>query len=125
MFDWDWSKVKENISAMDDIKSIIGVGSGIAILSGLTPRVGLLRSLTIGLRSYFKKTYPISVRTAEIKGLLDSVNSLSKGRYIVVTGGKGYGKSCLIDTSLNRHVGVIKISVSLVSSFSSSKLNFF
>ena len=34
---------------------------------------------------------------------------------VSVTGGKGIGKTCLIDTTLNRHFGVIKISVSFLS----------
>jgi guanylate kinase len=37
---------------------------------------------------------------------------MKKGSYIVVTGEKGNGKTCLIDTTLNRHFGVVKISVS-------------
>ncbi len=37
---------------------------------------------------------------------------MGKGSYIVVTGGKGNGKLCLIDTALNRQHGVVKLSVS-------------
>jgi ABC-type Mn2+/Zn2+ transport system ATPase subunit len=40
---------------------------------------------------------------------------MEKGSYITVTGGKGNGKTCLIDTTLNRHHGVVKISVSCFS----------
>ena len=36
---------------------------------------------------------------------------MKKGSYIVVTGEKGNGKTCLIDTTLNRQLGVVKISV--------------
>eukprot|EP01036_Dinobryon_divergens_P037822 gene37822-49551_t len=35
---------------------------------------------------------------------------MRKGSYIVVTGEKGNGKTCLINTTLNHHLGVVKIS---------------
>ena len=40
---------------------------------------------------------------------------MEKGEYITVTGEKGIGKTCLIDTTLNRQLGVVKISVSCLS----------
>jgi hypothetical protein len=40
---------------------------------------------------------------------------MQRGSYITVTGGKGNGKTCLIDTTLNRHFGVVKIGVSCLS----------
>ena len=74
-----------------------------------------MRALSLGFKSYFKTTYPLSVRASEIKQLKNSLLWMEKGDYITVTGGKGNGKTCLIDTTLNRHLGVVKISVSCLS----------
>eukprot|EP01036_Dinobryon_divergens_P026360 gene26360-34997_t len=93
------------------MEAILGAGGlALASVAGLIPRVGLGRALSLGYKSYFKTTYPLSVRESEIEQLNDLILRLKKGRYIVVTGGKGNGKSCLIDTTLNHHFGVVKIS---------------
>lgn len=81
------------------------------LLLGATPRVGLVRALTLGWRSTFTRTTPQSVRTAEIVVLQEDLQSLEKGQYVTVIGGKGNGKSRLIDTTLNHTFGVIKTSV--------------
>ena len=114
----DWLSVKDIVSLVADSKAILGVGAGGLLLgsvAGVIPRVGLGRALWLGVKSYLKTTYPVSVRQVEIKQLSDSILWMGKGDYIVVTGGKGIGKTCLIDTTLNRHFGVVKISVSFLS----------
>ncbi len=119
MTDWLGS-LKDIASFVADSKDILGIGAGglaLATVSvaGFIPRVGLVRALSLGFKSYFKTTYPLSVRASEIKLLNDSILRMKKGSYITVTGGKGNGKTCLIDTTLNRHFGVVKISVSCLS----------
>ena len=119
MTDW-FGNVKDIVSLVADSKAILGVGAGgLALVSGsvagVLPRVGLVRALSLGLKSYFETTYPLSVRKSEIKQLNDLILRMKKGSYITVTGGKGNGKTCLIDTTLNRHLGVLKISVSCIS----------
>ena len=117
MTDWLGS-VKDIVSFVADSKAILGVGAGgLALVSvaGVIPRVGLARALSLGYKSYFKTAYPLSVRKSEIKILSDSILWMEKGEYITVTGGKGIGKTCLIDTTLNHHLGVVKISVSCLS----------
>ena len=117
MADWLGS-VNDIVSLVADSKAILGFGAGgLALFSvaGVTPRVGLMRSLSLGFKSYFKTTYPLSVRKSEIKQLRDSILCMGKGDYIIVTGGKGIGKTCLIDTTLIHHFGVVKISVSCLS----------
>jgi len=115
----DWLIIfKDIVSLCAESKAILGIGaSGLALVSaaGAMPRIGIGRALTLGWRSYLKVTYPLSVRKSEIKQLNDSILWMEKGRYITVTGGKGNGKTCLIDTTLNRHLGVVKISVSYLS----------
>lgn len=115
----DWlESVKDIVSLVADSKAILGVG-GLALVSGSVagaiPRVGLGRALSLGFKSYFKTTYPLSVRKSDIMELSDSIQWMGKGRYIIVTGGKGMGKTCMIDTTLNRHLGAVQISVSCLS----------
>ena len=117
MVDWLGS-VKDIVSFVADSKAILGAGGGVLALvsvAGVIPRVGLVRALSLGYKSYFKTTYPLSVRESEIKQLNDSILLLKKGSYIIVSGGKGNGKTCLINTTLNHHLGVVKISVSCLS----------
>ena len=99
------------------VKEIVPLVAAVALVSvaGVIPRVGLVRALSLGFKSYFKTTYPLSVRKSEIKQLNDLILRMYKGSYIVVTGGNGNGKTCLIDTTLNRRLGVVKISVSCIS----------
>ena len=122
MADWLGS-VKDIFSLVADSEVILGVGAGCLALvttgsvAGFIPPVGLVRALSLGFKSYLKTTYPLSVRATEIKQLNDSLLRMKKGRYITVTGEKGNGKTCLIDTSLNGHLGVVKISVSCLLYF--------
>ena len=113
MADWLLGSVKDIVSFVADSNAILGAG-GLALVSvaGVIPRVGLVRALSLGYKSYFKTTNPLYVRESEINQLNDLILRLKKGSYITVTGGKGNGKTCLIDTSLNHHFGVVKISVS-------------
>ena len=114
MTDWLGS-VNDFVSLVADSKAILGIGAGglaLGSVAGFIPRVGLVRALSLGFKSYFKTTYPLSVRKSELKQFSASVLLMDRGEYITVTGGKGIGKTCLIDTALNRHLGVVKISVS-------------
>ncbi len=107
------SSAKESVSFFTDTQSILAGAGGIALFSaaGVIPRLGLVRAFTFGWRSYFKTTYPLSVRKSEIQKLSSLISRMEKGSYFIVTGGKGHGKSCLIDTTLNRKFGVAKFSV--------------
>ena len=116
MTDWLGS-VKDIVSLVADSKSILVGAGGLVFgsVAGVIPRVGLVRALSLGFKSYFKTTYPLSVRKSEINQLNESILRMKKGSYITVTGGKGNGKTCLIDTTLNHHLGVVEISVSFIS----------
>lgn len=121
MADWLGS-VKDIVSfAAADSKAILGLGAStvalgsIVSVAGYLPRVGLGRAFSLGFKSYFKTTCPLSVRKSDVKKLSDSLLSMGKDDYIAVTGGKGIGKTCLINTTLNRHLGVVRISVSCLS----------
>ena len=106
MADWLGS-VKDIVSLVADSKAILGVGAGgLALVTGsvvgFIPPVGLVRALSLGFKSYLR--LPILCRASEIKHLNDSILRIKKGSYITVTGGKGNGKTSLIDTTLNHHL---------------------
>ena len=105
--------IQEAISFVADSKAILGGVGDLTLISaaGAMPKVGFLRALMLGGKSYFKTTTPLSVRRSEIQQLNASILSMQRGSYITVVGGKGNGKTCLIDTALNRHCGVVKFSV--------------
>ncbi len=102
------------VAVIADSKAIFGA-SGLALISatGAVPRLGFGRAITFGWRSYFRTTHPLSARKAEIKLLSESLRNIKQGSYITIVGGKGNGKSWLVDTTLNRQFGVVKISVSI------------
>ena len=102
------------IGTAANLKTTIGAGgTGLAILSnlGALPKVGCGRAIVLHFQSKFRSVKPYSVRDEEIKLLRSTLESFGRGRYLVVTGGKGLGKTCLIHSVLNRYGGVVTISV--------------
>jgi putative protein kinase ArgK-like GTPase of G3E family len=106
MFD----SLSQILSNLSDVKAILGIGtaSGIALSAvGIAPKVGVGRSLILALKSTLSFKSTPSARKVDMKILSQNLNTLSDGTYILVTGGKGFGKSCLIQTALHRKFGVI------------------
>ena len=100
------------IGTAANLKTIIGLG-GFTVLSnlGALPKVGCGRALILHFQSKFRSASPYSDRAKEIKFLRSKLESSGRGRYLVVTGGKGLGKTCLIYSFLNQYCGVVTISV--------------
>jgi hypothetical protein len=90
----------------------IGAGAVVLLSIGVIPRVGLIRAITLGWKSYFKTVHPLSARSGDVKRLREAADSMRKGSYISVVEPDGSGKSCLVDTALHRHFGVVKLWVS-------------
>ena len=69
----------------------------------MIPRAGPGRAAWIALRSRFiSSTEPQSIRREEIKNLTEAIQSKCFAqKYVVVSGPKGVGKSCLVDTVTN------------------------
>jgi hypothetical protein len=106
--------IMDFIGTAANLKTVISVGgTGFAVLSnlGALPKVGCGRAIILHFQSKFRSASPYSVREKEIKFLRSKLESFDRGRYVVVTGGKGLGKTCLIDSVLNRYGGVVTISV--------------
>jgi hypothetical protein len=86
-------------------------GGTVVSAAGLVPRIGPGRAVWIALRSRFAfKPNPESLRFAEIKLLRSKIVDKDIGQsYLVVTGEKGVGKTCLMNTVTSKTAGVIKV----------------
>ena len=94
------------------IASFAAVSSVPAIGLGLVPRAGPGRALALALRSRLARApSPQSARAADVLALRETLASTSQGRYVVVRGPKGVGKSCVVETALQRTCGVVVVEV--------------
>ena len=104
------------LSTVTNAKALLGIGATVAIYTaGIALKAGPGRCVVLGLKSLFSFLPAKSVRKADIENVLAKISKLRGGKYLVVTGGKGFGKSCLIQTALHRHFGVVHINVFLLS----------
>ena len=83
---------------------------GIAVSATGLARIGPGRAVSIALRSRFaSKPVPESLRLAEIQQIKGMISKAQSQSYVVVTGVKGVGKTCLINTVTSKTPGVIKV----------------
>jgi putative protein kinase ArgK-like GTPase of G3E family len=79
---------------------------------GQVPRAGPGRALARALRSRLARApSPQSARAADVLALRETLANISQGRYVVVQGPKGVGKSCVVETALQRTCGVVVVEV--------------
>jgi hypothetical protein len=96
-----------------EVLPLITAGGAVVSAAGLVPRIGPGRAVWIALRSRFAfKPVPESLRAAEIRLLKSRIADKDFGQgYLVVTGEKGVGKSCLLRTVTSKTPGVITVKV--------------
>jgi hypothetical protein len=101
----------EIFSVFKEFLPLITAGGTIVSAVGLVPRIGPGRAVWIALRSRFAfKPNPESLRFAEIELLRSMIARKDFGQsYLVVTGEKGVGKTCLLNTVTSKTAGVIKL----------------
>jgi hypothetical protein len=101
----------EIFSVFKEFLPLITAGGTIVSAVGLIPRIGPGRAVWIALRSRFAfKPNPESLRYDEIKLLRSMIADKDFGQsYLVVTGDKGVGKTCLLNTVTSKTAGVIKV----------------
>jgi hypothetical protein len=101
-----WSGFKE----FNLLITALSVG-GLTLTAKLAPRIGPGRAAWIALRSRFAaKPMPECLRFAEISLLKERIADKNfRQSYLVVTGEKGVGKTCLLDAVTSKTPGVIKV----------------
>ncbi|KAI3640071.1 hypothetical protein MIR68_000949 [Amoeboaphelidium protococcarum] len=106
---WDWD-LNSMVVLATNLLPFVGSVT-VASISGIAPRLGPGRALSIAFRS---KVSPYRGELSDRKELIPQLISMSNYRrqnYVVVTGPKGVGKSCLIDTAFRNTCGVARIKV--------------
>lgn len=105
----DTNTINEFTGILSNLMAILGFGAGgsVLCLAGAVPRAGPLRAVMFALGSRFATATDQSVRTDSVRALLNALTHCKRGQYIVVTGSKGVGKTCIIETALQRTCGVI------------------
>jgi Cdc6-like AAA superfamily ATPase len=97
----------ETFSIVKEFLPLLTAGGAVVSAIGLIPRIGPGRAVWIALRSRFAfKPVPESLRLAEIKLLKSEIADKDFGQgYLVVTGEKGVGKTCLLNTVTSKTPG--------------------
>jgi len=107
------TRIEDTLLGVQKYLPLITAGGAVvsAFGLGLIPRIGPARAVWIALRSRFAaKPIPESLRFAEIKLLRRMIADKNSGQnYLVVTGEKGVGKTCLLNTVTSKTAGVIKV----------------
>ena len=78
---------------------------------GLAPRIGPLRAVVLGLSTRFRPTQCVSQLTSEVHTLRGMLATAHEDQYVVVSGPKGIGKTCMVDTALQCTPGVVSVHV--------------
>jgi hypothetical protein len=104
-------KVVKEIVLRDPGATAAVVTSVTASSMGFLPRVGPLRALVLAARSKVCGASPLSQRAMDVQSLLSNMATLEKGQYVVVTGAKGIGKSCVVETATRYTCGVVRIDI--------------
>jgi hypothetical protein len=82
-----------------------------ALAIGLVPRLGPMRAIVLALSTRFRRAQDVSQRTNELHMLRSMLSSSQKAQYVIVSGPKGVGKTCLVDTTLQYTFGVVSVRV--------------
>ena len=93
------------------VASMAAITAPSAALAGLAPRIGPLRAVVLALSSRFSRAQDQSQRAAELHALRSTLSATQRDQYVVVSGPKGVGKTCLVDTALQFSFGVVSVRV--------------
>ena len=93
------------------VASLAAIAAPPAALAGLVPRLGPMRAIVLALSTRFRRAQDVSQRTTELHSLRSMLSSVQKAQYVIVSGPKGVGKTCLVDTTLQYTFGVVSVRV--------------
>jgi hypothetical protein len=112
LFGVTWANVQKFFK---DIGPFVPLLAGTSILSiaGLTPRLGPGRALILALKSKFRPFQgPHSLRKTDLSILSQHLATKKwEPNYLVITGEKSVGKTCLVKTATSYTSGVINVKV--------------
>jgi hypothetical protein len=74
-------------------------------------RIGPGRALFLGFKSFFSHCKPESVRKDLVKKIRSSLEKQIRGRFLIVTGPKGIGKTVGVTTAMKRKFGVVNVRI--------------
>ena len=104
--------------SMDSLSNVVGIVASLAAIAapsaavlGLAPRLGPMRAIVLALSTRFRRAQDVSQRTNELHNLRSMLSSVQKAQYVIVSGPKGVGKTCLVDTALQYTFGVVSVRV--------------
>jgi hypothetical protein len=93
------------------VASFVAITAPSAAALGLAPRLGPLRAIVFALGTRFERAPKVTQRTTELRTLRSMLSTVQRDQYVVVSGPKGVGKSCMVDTALQYTFGVVAIRV--------------
>ena len=93
------------------VASFAAIAAPSAAALGVAPRVGPMRAIVLALSTRFRRAPEVSQRANELRDLRSMLSTVQKDQYVVVSGPKGVGKTCLVDTALQRTAGVVSVRV--------------
>jgi hypothetical protein len=88
--------------------SVIGVGASMWYVV----KRGPYQAWKIGTLYLGQRPTAWSVRKQDMQTIKDKMSCLNPGKYLVVTGGNGVGKSCMLDSIFYQRPGVLTFSIS-------------
>lgn len=101
---------------MESLSHIVSIVASLTAIvgppaAGLVPRLGPLRAVVLGLSTRFARSARQSLRADELRDLRSMLATAERDQYVVVAGPEGVGKTCLVDTALERTAGVVSVRV--------------
>ena len=103
---------------METLSHVVSIVASLAVIAapsaaalGLAARFGPMRAIVLALSTRFRRAQDVSQRANEVRTLRSMLSTVRKDQYVVVSGPKGVGKTCLVDTALQYTVGVVSVYV--------------
>ena len=92
------------------VASWAAIATPTAIAIGMVPRLGPMRAIVLGLSTRFRRAQGVSQRP-EVRTLRTMLSTVHRDQYVVVSGPKGVGVTCMVDTALQCTAGVVNVRV--------------
>ncbi len=100
------------MSIVSSVTALAAAPAALAIGFGYAPRLGPGRAVALALNSrLFLRANPSSQRVNDVGTLRGLLKFTSRDQYVVVTGPKGVGKTCIVESATQHTCGVVTVRV--------------